>query len=327
MFTFTLFIFFFAANHGSSNQKLSNRHSLYNIEFTSALDNTRDQENDGMQEYQNNDDYPGLSDLSSKPMTPRRVKRRSIMTRGTNVRHGTSNKKINFKNSSSKRKSKKSTHQNLVTNIVEELQMNNQPSRYIMPLPYSTETSALTISNLQILNKDIIIPTSKVAIYQQTTVNPDPIYYNMNTGSHIQQTCNFTNSSNASNQKRNGYVNESFQNSIPNLSHSPEPEEPYYRSPSARSSYSNFHGARSLGSYNSKKENLFINISDKNTSKTISQVPRRQNFINHNTRNVLNKFDQSNVEFAKDGSLSFLNTGPPAYNLNYHTPPESEIAM
>lgn len=26
-------------------------------------------------------------------------------------------------------------------------------------------------------------------------------------------------------------------------------------------------------------------------------------------------------------SMAFLNNGPPAYNLNYHTPPDSETTM
>lgn len=309
---------------------------MYTIEFAPAADAIRGHESDDMLEYVNHNDYRGIMELSPKPMTPRRVKRRSVMTRGTNGRHSTSSRRMHSNNRSSIRNSKKRIHQNPVTKILEEQQINTQSAypSYMMPPPIippnpHSEAAALTVTNLQYLNKDYgdVVPASKVAAYQQITINPDPIYYNMNTSSPlVQQSWISANSSGVSNSRSNCHINPSYQHSTPNLSHSPEPEEPYHRPPSVRSSYSNFHGARPLSSYNPITENVFVNLADQSASQAIPQVPHRRSAMVQPTKSGINKNDQSRVDTG-DRTMSFLRSGPPAYNLNYHTPPDSETTM
>lgn len=135
------------------------------------------------------------------------------------------------------------------------------------------------------------------------------------------------------------------------------------RPPSVRSSYSNFHGTRPLSSYlggggtggvaqpggitnrgynvsppgqqggttagGGQVENVFANLTNGgNTNQqqqyggitggsaggtdpiAIPQLPHRRSVSRESIR-----------------AMQFLNSGPPAYNLNYHTPPDSETTM
>lgn len=321
-------LFFFVVN--GKNTKKSKRQSLYTIELSSASDAIRGHEGDDALPYLNRSDFRGIMEMSPKPMTPRRVKRRSVMTRGTNSRQSSSSRRMNSNNRSSIRNSKrKYTHQNPVTKILEDQQLNSQPeytnymlSPPLIPLNSKSEPSALTITNLQSLNKDYgdVISANKVAAYKQITVNPDPIYYNMNSSSPlIEQSWNSRKSADVSN---NFHVNSSYQHSTPNLSHSPEPDEPYHRPPSVRSSYSNFHGSRPLSSHvtSTKSENVFVNLADQNVAQAIPQVPHRL----HTSTTISMKTNSSQIVSA---DKAFFKNGPPAYNLNYHTPPDSETTM
>ncbi|XP_052860202.1 uncharacterized protein LOC128267412 [Anopheles cruzii] len=163
-----------------------------------------------------------------------------------------------------------------------------------------------------------------------------------------------------------GLSNPVYQHSNANLAnHSPELNEEYYgtngnpnRPPSVRSSYSNFHGTRPLSSYHltagggvggptggitnrgysgsppgglpppvaaggTMVENVFASLttpavaSGQVTAATVSsdpmavpQLPSRRSVSRESVR-----------------AMQFLNSGPPAYNLNYHTPPDSETTM
>uniref|UniRef100_A0A182NJK7 Uncharacterized protein n=1 Tax=Anopheles dirus TaxID=7168 RepID=A0A182NJK7_9DIPT len=164
-----------------------------------------------------------------------------------------------------------------------------------------------------------------------------------------------------------GLSNPVYQHSTTNLNHSPELNEEYYgtngqnRPPSVRSSYSNFHGTRPLSSYlggagaggvqqqhqqhqqlqqqqggitnrgynvsppgqqgpagmGHPVENVFANLANGNGQVggvtdpiAIPQLPHRRSVSRESLR-----------------AMQFLNSGPPAYNLNYHTPPDSETTM
>ncbi|XP_050072798.1 uncharacterized protein LOC126560891 [Anopheles maculipalpis] len=155
-----------------------------------------------------------------------------------------------------------------------------------------------------------------------------------------------------------GLSNPVYQHSTTNLNHSPELNEEYYgtngqnRPPSVRSSYSNFHGTRPLSSYlggagapqqggggvtnrgynvsppgqpggpaGGQMENVFANLASGHNPNqgqlggstdpiAIPQLPHRRSVSRESLR-----------------AMQFLNSGPPAYNLNYHTPPDSETTM
>ncbi|KAF7281924.1 hypothetical protein GWI33_004044 [Rhynchophorus ferrugineus] len=97
------------SSHRSSRKSSKQRMSLYSIEFSSHLDN-RQTESDN--EF---DHVPS----SPKPMTPRRVKRRSVMQRGSSGRHSTSSRRQSH-NRSSVRSSRRM--QNPVTKLLEQQQ-------------------------------------------------------------------------------------------------------------------------------------------------------------------------------------------------------------
>lgn len=100
---------FSTASHRSTRKSSKQRTSLYSIEFSSHLDN-RHGESDN--EF---DHVPS----SPKPMTPRRVKRRSVMQRGTSGRHSTNSRRQSH-NRSSVRSSRRM--QNPVTKLLEQQQ-------------------------------------------------------------------------------------------------------------------------------------------------------------------------------------------------------------
>ncbi|KAL1492957.1 hypothetical protein ABEB36_011113 [Hypothenemus hampei] len=97
------------SSHKSSRKNSKQRMSLYSIEFSSQLDNhPGDSENEL-------DHIPS----SPKPMTPRRVKRRSVMQRGTSGRHSTNSRRQSHSRSST-RSSRRS--QNPVTKLLDQQQ-------------------------------------------------------------------------------------------------------------------------------------------------------------------------------------------------------------
>lgn len=189
-------------------------------------------------------------------------------------------------------------HQNPVTKLMDQ-QSAASALGYpgaVVPNRYPNHmTPSLTASNLKTLNQ-----------------SADPIYYNMNSGSPLLTASHSTTAIHRQQQHTGGYgqpttssryqpvpppvghYNPTYQHSTPNLmaaNHQELIDELYNRPPSVRSSYSNFHGVRALN-----------NLAD-GGAPPIPQVPQR------------------------DRSMAFLNSAPPAYNLNYHTPPDSETTM
>lgn len=116
--------------------------SLYSIEFSSQLDNRHgDSDNDF-------DHMPS----SPKPMTPRRVKRRSVMQRGSCGRHSTSSRRQSHARSST-RSSRRM--QNPVTKLLEQQQKcqayesTTSQSPIESPLPNYYVNSTSSIINTQ----------------------------------------------------------------------------------------------------------------------------------------------------------------------------------
>lgn len=275
--------------------------------------------------------------LSPKPMTPRRVKRRSVMTRGATNRQSSSSRRSHSNNRSSTRTSRRK-YQHPVTKIMEQ-QSTGQLKPPHAPYPTPQDKLSLTESNVRSFTANINQSQpnnlnmgsqqgSNHNTYQNYSFHhpkpkPDPIYYNMSASTTtLQQTWNNNNTANGNSQ---GHFNPTYQHSNPNLSYSPDHNEEYYtnRPPSVRSSYSNFHGARHLSSYNmpGATENVFAGLSGQLNQQhssgaaqpqAIPQVPSRAG-------------RSASRESVR--SMAFLNNGPPAYNLNYHTPPDSETTM
>jgi len=294
--------------------KSKHRQSLYSVEFGPPVDTIRSR---------SRDDITRADNLSPKPMTPRRIKRRS-MARGSTSRTSTQSRRSHR---SSTRNSRRKVHQNPVTKLLEQ-----QNSKTFVNFQNRPSSSDLTVSNLKSLNNDYITAPGPSSTRSASDFrhSPDPIYYN------TQQQWD-----SASPQPppvySQGHSNPTYQHSTPNLSHSPEPpEEPYSnRPPSVRSSYSNFHGSRPLSSYNpttGAKENVFLGLNQpppthpkpyahvQPQTQTQSQPPAPQLPAKNVTRQIAASRESMN-------SLAFLNSGPPAYNLNYHTPPDSETTM
>lgn len=174
------------------NKKSKHRQSLYSIEFGPSLDTIRSRadtildygdeqmhERGGVLEGDN-------GELSPKPMTPRRVKRRSVMHRGTNQRQSTTSRRSSNHSShkntlrgegggaggggstgthsrSSTRSSRRKYHQNPVTKLLDQQQqqqttMNihgHHPKQQFGSFHHKDNTAALTASNLQSLNQEI----------------------------------------------------------------------------------------------------------------------------------------------------------------------------
>lgn len=134
------------------------------------------------------------------------------------------------------------------------------------------------------------------------------------------------------------------------------------RPPSVRSSYSNFHGSRPLSTAAyTTTENVFAGLSGASSSPPQAPCtpPLYQQHPLHQQREQLQQQQQylpppvpepapsyvsgvqhppppphGHMSFSKRTasresirSMAFLNNGPPAYNLNYHTPPDSETTM
>lgn len=204
------------------------------------------------------------------------------------------------------------------------------------------DNSQLTKSNLKYLNTDTLTANVNKSFRKSQTftpnIVPDPIYYNMSQSTtFFEPSWNSSSSTNLTAHGQNidngggggggsggvgsghaGHFNPTYQHSTPNLAaNNPEMVDEVYnnRPPSVRSSYSNFHGARPHSSITTDNENVFVGLStmtsnDMQSSRSqpmpIPQLPSRQSASRESIR-----------------SMAFLNNGPPAYNLNYHTPPDS----
>lgn len=366
----------------SRDTKQKQRQTLYSIEFGTPVDAIR-----------HSDDLldPERADsMSPKPMTPRRVKRRS--TRGTSSRQSRRSDRGSAGASgstnthrSSTRGSRRKIHQNPVTKLIE--QQNSFPSFKHNNNSNLTENNLKSLNNDYILNNQYhhhplmkketpnlippkpkppmnsfqkqsndIVTTPPSIVNRQTP--PDPIYHNFNTSSPlIQQQTSWNTSSPPSPQiynnhyhhhhpaenggGLNGHINPSYQHSTPNLNDVPDVDEYYTnRPPSVRSSYSNFHGTRPL-SYNPNgpstsnvQENLFAGLTQQQQQFHHQQqqfhhqlaVQQQQQYHQPSQPQAIPQVGPKRSSASRE-SLRFLTGGPPAYNLNYHTPPDSETTM
>lgn len=376
-----------------SKKSAKHRQSLYSIEFSPPVDNIRGR-SDELLDYDDdaNDPRHGGPHLSPKPMTPRRVKRRSVMTRGTTNRQSTTSRRSQSAGPStssgangrnSQRASRRKYHQNPVTKLMDQ-QLASGGHRY--PTFQRSENPSLTENNLKYLNKEAPAePAGPSKLYGHQSANnlntfhqphhpadPDPIYYNMESNTalmqqHAQQIHH--------QQEHLGHYNPTYLHSNPNLTNIPaEPIDDLYshRPPSVRSSYSNFHGARHLTSYTGDNENVFVGLGSQAHAYAQHQQQQQQhhppppplppqpsnansNHHQHHHNHNLNlpppppplasvvatsgasssqalpipyrKQSASSRDSSGGRSMAFLNNGPPAYNLNYHTPPDSETTM
>lgn len=194
--------------------------------------------------------------ISPKPMTPRRVKRRSVMTRGTTSRHSTSSRRHSTARSSTR--SSRRLAQNPVTRLLEQQQNVHSQS-------YDSANSP-------------------------SPIEPLPNYYH-NSASHNNLMAVHTN-----NWQSNGHANPTYQqSSIQSLNEPDDLDELYNNRPaSVRSSYSNFHGTRTI-SYTSHKPYH---------GHATPQVPQKRG---------------TNPGRQSMRSMAFLNNGPPAYSSQTHT--------
>lgn len=204
-------------------------------------------------------------------------------------------------------------------------QASNRSSKSYPTFQHS-ELLNLTKSNLKHLNTDTLAPNvnksfRKSAAFTPNIV-PDPIYYNMSQSTtFFEPSWNSSSSTNLTQQDpqaSQGHYNPTYQHSTPNLNANNQEivDEVYNnRPPSVRSSYSNFHGTRPLSTSVTENENVFVGLNSIASSELqpnrsqpmpIPQLPSRQSASRESIR-----------------SMAFLNNGPPAYNLNYHTPPDS----
>ncbi|XP_052838880.1 uncharacterized protein LOC128254101 isoform X2 [Drosophila gunungcola] len=153
-----------------------------------------------------------------------------------------------------------------------------------------------------------------------------------------------------------GHYNPSYQHSTTHLNdvgHATTDELLYNnRPPSVRSSYSNFHGSRPLSTaYGNVAggENVFAGLNGASASPPQAPCtpPLYQQHPIHLQQQQQHQQQQQYLppppmdpapgyamSFSKRTasresirSMAFLNNGPPAYNLNYHTPPDSETTM
>lgn len=189
------------------------------------------------------------------------------------------------------------------------------------------DNSQLTKSNLKYLNTDTLSTNVNKSFRKSQTftpnIVPDPIYYNMSQSTtFFEPSWNSSSSTNLTGHgqqatENHGHYNPTYQHSTPNLTvNNPEMvDEVYNRPPSVRSSYSNFHGARPHSTNMTDNENVFVGLNtmtsndmqpNRSQPMPIPQLPARQSASRESIR-----------------SMAFLNNGPPAYNLNYHTPPDS----
>ncbi|XP_017045229.1 hornerin isoform X3 [Drosophila ficusphila] len=381
------------------NKQSKHRQSLYSIEFGSSSDTIRHGAHSmGLGLGDPRSDQDG-GELSPKPMTPRRVKRRSVMARGTQGRQssggGSSTRRSHHGSSgtlrskhghgggadsssgsyvrSSTRSSRRKSHQSPVTKIIDQQLQQSQPH---LGSFHRQDKLSLTASNLHSLNNDILNNTnasgsqlgslgkSNRHYYHSYRKNIplDPIYYNTNGQGALEEPGSPTlppppplpSAAAASTLQAGGggHYNPSYQHSTTHLNDvGHAPDELYNnRPPSVRSSYSNFHGSRPLSTAygNAAGENVFAGLNGASASPP--QPPCTPPLYQQHPMHLQQQHQQqqylppppmdpapayvSAMSFSKRTasresirSMAFLNNGPPAYNLNYHTPPDSETTM
>ncbi|XP_017070281.1 sodium/potassium-transporting ATPase subunit beta-1-interacting protein isoform X2 [Drosophila eugracilis] len=386
------------------SKQSKHRQSLYSIEFGSSTDTIRHGGHSmglGMGDPRGDQDG---GELSPKPMTPRRVKRRSVMARGTQGRQssggGSSTRRSHHSSSgtlrskhghgghgggadsssgsyvrSSTRNSRRKYHQNPVTKIIDQ-QLQQQQQHPHLGSFHRQDKLSLTASNLHSLNNDIVTNTNASSsqldslgksnrhFYHSFRKNIplDPIYYNTNGLGVLEDPGSPTlppppplPSATASctlQASGGGHYNPSYQHSTTQLNDVSHPPDELYnnRPPSVRSSYSNFHGSRPLSSayVNAAGENVFAGLNGASASPP--QAPCTPPLYQQHPMHLQQQHQQqhylppppmdpapayvSAMSFSKRTasresirSMAFLNNGPPAYNLNYHTPPDSETTM
>lgn len=319
-----------------NNAKSKKRQSLYSIEFSHPVDTILG--------YEMESSRSAATEVSPKPMTPRRVKRRSVMTRGTNGRQSTTSRRSHASSSTNRnstRASRRKYQQNPVTKLMEQQQHHQQQLQAAHSNPnfqqhqshrasksyssFQTSTSNLTRTNLKQINADIPSVNINKSFRKPNNftqnIAPDPIYYNMSQSStFLEPSWNASSSTNLTSTHEphtsHGLYNPTYQHSTPNLNdpNTEHVDELYNnRPPSVRSSYSNFHGTRPLSTIIADSENVFVGLNNAHASTSarsqpmpVPKLPSRQ--------------AQSHESLQ---SMTFMNNGPPAYNLNYHTPPDS----
>ncbi|XP_030560437.1 inactive histone-lysine N-methyltransferase 2E isoform X2 [Drosophila novamexicana] len=381
------------------NKQSKHRQSLYSMEFGASSDTIRHRSDlmlglglglggDGDARDQNG------GELSPKPMTPRRVKRRSVMARGTHGRqsssgstrrsHHGSSSTLRSKHGghgdsssgsyvrSSTRSSRRKYQQNPVTKLLDQQQLQQQQQLQLQqqqhlhqppPPPQlgSFHRSSLTASNLQCLHDDNNVAVGSLGKsnnhYYRRNIPLDPIYYNTNgQGMLLEQPA-------ASPPLPppppppaplgGGHYNPSYQHSNTQLNDVGHAGDELYnnRPPSVRSSYSNFHGSRPLAAAYNTTENVFVGLSGASASPPqppctpplyqqhpLHQQQQQQQYlpppVPEPAPNYVSSSSHGHISFSKRTasresirSMAFLNNGPPAYNLNYHTPPDSETTM
>ncbi|XP_069964373.1 sodium/potassium-transporting ATPase subunit beta-1-interacting protein isoform X3 [Bactrocera oleae] len=193
------------------NKKSKHRQSLYSIEFGPSIDTIRSRA-DTILDY--DDHLHGRDDggeLSPKPMTPRRVKRRSVMARGTNSRqsttsrrshhgrgerseggtHGSSSSGGGTHPRNSTRSSRRKYQQNPVTKLLDQQQLQlqqqqqqqhlhhhhphgghpGQAKQQLGSFQHKEVPAPLTASNLQTLNQEIIKNVSGSTVVSAATAD------------------------------------------------------------------------------------------------------------------------------------------------------------
>ncbi|KAM8711356.1 hypothetical protein ACLKA7_000490 [Drosophila subpalustris] len=370
-----------------NKQSKHRQSSLYSIEFgPSSSDTIRHSGNRGdVLAADAHGDQDG-GELSPKPMTPRRVKRRSVMARGSQGRqssggrsHHGSRDTLRSKHGaesgsgsgsyvrSSTRSSRRKYHQNPVTKLLDQQQQQQQQQPHLGSFHRQEKRSLITESNLQYLNSNNVslghldnLDHYNYHSYRKN-IPLDPIYYNTN-GQGMLLPSNMDEQASpplpppppppaAVPASIGGHYNASYQHSTTQLNN----DELYNnRPPSVRSSYSNFHGSRPLSTANyNASENVFAGLSGASQSSQSSppQAPctpplYQQHPLHHQQQQQylpppplpeaaqIPTAHHGHMSFSKRTasresirSMAFLNNGPPAYNLNYHTPPDSETTM
>lgn len=198
-------------------------------------------------------------------MTPRRVKRRNVMQRGSGTRHSTSSRR-HVGARSSTRSSVRSTAQNPVTRIMDRQQH----------LDSSTSPAS------------------------SPPIDPPPRYHGSSASGLLP--------SNEHRWQANGHTNPTYQqSSTQSLNQDQEDLDDLYnnRPASVRSSYSNFHGTRTI-SYG---------------------APAHYYGHGHATPQVPQKRASNQPHRQTTRSMAFINSGPPAYSSHGRASVDSETTI
>ncbi|PSN58048.1 hypothetical protein C0J52_02039, partial [Blattella germanica] len=254
------------------NGSSGNRTSLYSIQI-----NPRDTVRSDSLEYEEGvETRLSAPQMSPRPMTPRRVKRRSVISRGTTATSSLPHchdkrSSIRYNNnvrSSLRASSRRSKiqHQNPVTRLIEQQQSLADSST-------SNESTRLNLFDPSSSSQADLLTTTSTPNWKKTTGHTNPLYQ---------------------------------QNSVQSLNDDEDDDIYNNRPASARSSYSNYHGTRTISCYVGPGGTPAYYMAGQATA----QVP------------VANTHRYSN---AVRSSSAFLNSGPPAYQVQ--GPVDSETVI